>query len=799
MAAERLTPRGYQGLLDRGWRRSGTYLYRPRIEGQCCAHYTIRQDATQFEPSAGHKKVLRKFEAFLNGAWAAKQAARHTASGGVLITASEKATLNAGDAGGGAGGAAVKAERAEVGGGHLASSAPETSAEIGASRESEVLRARAAAGEPAVCVVAPSKTTGAPPGGRQPIPTPPCSTPSEATRGIAQRIGEGLSAALRSAPVPGADCLRDSVCNFDAAPGSHAAPDGGAGARTTDGSESIAVQVVVLRSSLCWQAASKEAAGSEGAEPMSKAAAKRRRRAAAKAARAPSSQSGPPAVRSVAARAADLAESALPLLQAAVQRDAELAAVVQHAHSERGHLFVDVVVPFQQSATPEAVATNGAAGVLAGHLTDELSGAAQERAPAGPSAAQDAGACNGATDPGRQNKERPKPPRPADAARCDTPSAQESDLKRRKSLTSHCVSASEDAHEAGSALERRRSFEEASGAGGSSMATESSAGESGGSGDSDSESDDGARAPPELSDTPRHKWWLEPPPGGRWPFRVTMERSRFRQDEFELWRRYQHAVHKDPVHKTTQRSFTRFLVDHPFPAQEGAAASEHSDDASGELRGARDDGEAPEAPNWAAQSHNMRGSLTGGGGHAMDAAACCEGVDGAPRCGYGAFHMQYWIGEHLVAVGVVDILPRCSPPSPLLRVDVIRRAARVRAIPSCLNPGSFVSEPGAHRETKGPLPCRCVSSKYFLWDPDLAFLSLGVLSAMKEIEWSRRTHAVGLHYSYLGFYIHSNQKMRCALNPACSQVQQFALEVSQACGHCGVTRAGALACSGGPP
>ena len=63
------------------------------------------------------------------------------------------------------------------------------------------------------------------------------------------------------------------------------------------------------------------------------------------------------------------------------------------------------------------------------------------------------------------------------------------------------------------------------------------------------------------------------------------------------------------------------------------------------------------------------------------------------------------------------------------------------------------------------MPCRCVSSKYFLWDPDLAFLSLGVVSALREVEWARAAHAAGaaaLRYSYLGYYIHSNQKMRCA-------------------------------------
>jgi Arginine-tRNA-protein transferase, C terminus len=61
--------------------------------------------------------------------------------------------------------------------------------------------------------------------------------------------------------------------------------------------------------------------------------------------------------------------------------------------------------------------------------------------------------------------------------------------------------------------------------------------------------------------------------------------------------------------------------------------------------------------------------------------------------------------------------------------------------------------------------CRGLSSKYFVWDPDLPFLSLGTLSVLQEIEVVQRLHARGcglLRHSYLGFYIHSNRKMRCA-------------------------------------
>ena len=30
-----------------------------------------------------------------------------------------------------------------------------------------------------------------------------------------------------------------------------------------------------------------------------------------------------------------------------------------------------------------------------------------------------------------------------------------------------------------------------------------------------------------------------------------------------------------------------------------------------------------------------------------------------PPCGYGSFHQQYWLDGKLIAVGVIDILPKC--------------------------------------------------------------------------------------------------------------------------------------------
>ncbi|XP_076275591.1 arginyltransferase 1 isoform X4 [Rhynchophorus ferrugineus] len=88
-----------------------------------------------------------------------------------------------------------------------------------------------------------------------------------------------------------------------------------------------------------------------------------------------------------------------------------------------------------------------------------------------------------------------------------------------------------------------------------------------------------------------------------------------------------------------------------------------------------------------------------------------EGVYGP---GYGSFHQQYWIGEKLIAVGVIDILPGC------------------------------------------------VSSVYFFYDPDYSNLSLGTYGILREIQLVERLRNVipDLKYYYMGYYIHSCPKMR---------------------------------------
>ncbi|XP_025423003.1 arginyl-tRNA--protein transferase 1 isoform X1 [Sipha flava] len=82
--------------------------------------------------------------------------------------------------------------------------------------------------------------------------------------------------------------------------------------------------------------------------------------------------------------------------------------------------------------------------------------------------------------------------------------------------------------------------------------------------------------------------------------------------------------------------------------------------------------------------------------------------------GYGSFHQQYWLGDKLIAVGVIDILPKC------------------------------------------------ISSVYLFYDPDYHHLVLGTYSSLREICLVRKLYSMSpdMKYYYMGFYIHTCAKMR---------------------------------------
>ncbi|KAN0064434.1 Arginyl-tRNA--protein transferase 1 [Thecaphora frezii] len=56
--AHRLSPYHYQQLVDRGWRRSGDYLYKPDLARTCCPQIPIRLDVAAFRPGKGQRRAL---------------------------------------------------------------------------------------------------------------------------------------------------------------------------------------------------------------------------------------------------------------------------------------------------------------------------------------------------------------------------------------------------------------------------------------------------------------------------------------------------------------------------------------------------------------------------------------------------------------------------------------------------------------------------------------------------------------------------------------------------------------------
>ncbi|XP_046417336.1 arginyl-tRNA--protein transferase 1 isoform X5 [Neodiprion fabricii] len=67
MWAYTLKVQDYQDLIDRGWRRSGNYCYKPIMDQTCCPMYTIKCEALDFKISKSQKKLMKRMSKFLKG------------------------------------------------------------------------------------------------------------------------------------------------------------------------------------------------------------------------------------------------------------------------------------------------------------------------------------------------------------------------------------------------------------------------------------------------------------------------------------------------------------------------------------------------------------------------------------------------------------------------------------------------------------------------------------------------------------------------------------------------------------
>ncbi|CAD8172090.1 unnamed protein product [Paramecium pentaurelia] len=60
-STNKLYPSTYQSMMDRGWRRCGTYYYKYNFTLNCCLSYTIRANALLSQQKKGQRKIAKTF------------------------------------------------------------------------------------------------------------------------------------------------------------------------------------------------------------------------------------------------------------------------------------------------------------------------------------------------------------------------------------------------------------------------------------------------------------------------------------------------------------------------------------------------------------------------------------------------------------------------------------------------------------------------------------------------------------------------------------------------------------------
>ncbi|RPB13588.1 hypothetical protein P167DRAFT_534937 [Morchella conica CCBAS932] len=76
LRAQQLSVHHYELLINRGWRRSGSLLYKPHMKITCCPQYTIRLDTHRFKPSRDQRQCLHKWSRYILGEEYIREAAK---------------------------------------------------------------------------------------------------------------------------------------------------------------------------------------------------------------------------------------------------------------------------------------------------------------------------------------------------------------------------------------------------------------------------------------------------------------------------------------------------------------------------------------------------------------------------------------------------------------------------------------------------------------------------------------------------------------------------------------------------
>lgn len=632
--AHRLSPATYNALLDAGYRRSGTYVYKSVNGVTCCQHLVIRLEAARFTPSRSQRKRQAKLRRLLDAGGVGGDAAGSGTEAGVWGTApTPRRRKPAGGGGVGAGqsgstfSAATSATADHAAG--TGTPAPRPPAAGG--------KATAPRGDPAVvaAVVAAAVTAGAAAlGVSSPVAAVGEDAAALARVSLLPRLsGSGRGAGLsRGAAAP--------VAGPGAASGSPLTPTPAAALTTFAGTEALVRKPAPCGVTYACNVAFVVAA-----------ATRRKASPPLPPPRLPESgheSAAPPDGRPT--KATYLAAKAAASAAATEAQMATAVAVAPALRAVPGVLRVEVVAPGFVNVWLRAAAAGAGWDAHKGGTADSMDSRAVEEVASsrlGVVVCRSAShAPRGASDPG--------------ASDAGVLPAGATDTQRLLTRLGFPAAGGRHATVNGwSTARMQEGGDPAEGANGSAGAS--------GDGSSGTDSDKCAAGAP------------LPCGGGALPtggLRVSLAPAAFHEDEFELYKAYQAAIHDKAPTSYTPSGYNNFLVESPLPSP-----SESWPGISGTGNDSSDSGDDPPVP--------------------------------APPCGYGTFHARYELDGTLIAVAVLDILPRC------------------------------------------------VSSVYLFYAPAYGHLSLGSLSALHEIAHtaSLTPTCPDLRYYYMGYYIHRCPKM----------------------------------------
>lgn len=377
--SQKLNVYAYQQLLDRGWRRSGTYFYLTYPDKSCCPAYTIRLHCPSFQPSAAQKKALRRFEKFLSGEWMPKQYTGEQQQTVCNATGHDNTSMKLPDASGGSNvHPHASSRRARSRFSFAASPPTQDQGKEQKKKGKGVSQSAVPDGVPKDEVL-----MGA---------APTAETWRSAAKALAKRCNESVYAAAKEkdSPAPAAllNVLVDSSENvMFTVKWTSLDPESGKPAEVDTNSEQAVkytpLCIVRLYSSVCWKAASKylEITRSQSGEnqvmaarvpdmqqatvaeqpaaPVSKKQAKKAEKLAAKASKQQATAtvaSTKGQERTVSSIAEEMGAAVLPVVEAALKRDEMLSALAPKAICVRGHIHITLRIPHSASLERGAAA-----------------------------------------------------------------------------------------------------------------------------------------------------------------------------------------------------------------------------------------------------------------------------------------------------------------------------------------------------------------------------------------------------------------------------------------------------------